>query len=341
MAGDGGIGRVDRFQRRWPAVGLPIAVAHKYGDDQGNYLAVIVTYYALFAVLPLLLLATTILGFVLQGDPELQQRVLDSALSQFPVLGDQFRQPGGLSGSTTAVVVGSLAATYGAMGLGAAVQNATNIVWQIPRNSRPNPILLRIRGLLIVGFGGVAVLGLTTASVLISNTTVIAWFEGSPLRWLARVVSVLVTGAVLYVLMRLSAARADRARTTLPGAMLTALLWHLVQQVGAVYVTQVLAGANALNQAFGVVLGLMAALFLLAVAGMFGVELNVVLDRHLWPRALLTPFTDSVRLTDADRRAYRGYAAAQRHKGFETVTVDFGENDESTRPDHASDTPGT
>jgi len=318
--------RFDSLQRRRPVLGLPIAVIYKYGDDQGAYLAVIVTYYALFAVLPLLLLATTILGFVLQGDPELQQRVLDSALSQFPVLGDQFRQPGGLSGSTTAVVVGSLAATYGAMGLGAAVQNATNIAWQVPRNSRPNPLFLRIRGLLIVGFGGVAVLGLTTASVLISNTTLIAWFEASPLRWLARVVSVLVTGGVLFVLMRLAAARPDRARTTLPGAMITALLWHLVQQVGAVYVTHVLVGANALNQAFGVVLGLMAAIFLLAVSGMLGVELNVVLDRHLWPRALLTPFTDSVRLTDADRRAYRGYAAAQRHKGFETVSVDFGDD---------------
>ena len=67
-------------------------------------------------------------------------------------------------------------------------------------------------------------------------------------------------------------------------------------------------------------------MFLVSVAGMLGVELNVVLDRHLWPRALLTPFTDSVRLTEADRRAYRGYAAAQRHKGFETVTVDFGED---------------
>src|SRR4051812_42925194 len=107
MAGEGAIGRLDRYQRRWPVLGVPIAVLYKYGDDQGAYLAVIVTYYALFAILPLLLLATTILGFVLQGDPELQQRVLDSALSQFPVIGDQFRRPGGLSGSATAVVVGA------------------------------------------------------------------------------------------------------------------------------------------------------------------------------------------------------------------------------------------
>ena len=104
----GAVERLDRFQRRRPLLGVPVATIYKYGDDQGTYLAVIVTYYALFAVLPLLLLATSILGFVLQGNPDLQAKVLDSALSQFPVLGDQFRRPEGLTGSRTAVVVGSL-----------------------------------------------------------------------------------------------------------------------------------------------------------------------------------------------------------------------------------------
>ena len=338
MAGVGQIGRLDHLQRRWSALGVPVGVIYKYIDDQGTYLAVIVTYYALFAILPLLLMATTILGFLLQGDPELQQRVLDSALGQFPVLGDQFSRPGGLAGSTSALVVGALVATYGAMGLGAAVQNATNIAWQVPRNSRPNPVILRVRGLAIVGFGGLAVLGLTTLSVLVSNTTLVEFFEESPRRWVARLASVLVVGGVLYVLMRLSAARPDRARTTLPGAMLTAALWHLVQQLGAVFVAQVLAGADAVNQAFGLVLGLMAALFLVSVSGMLGVELNAVLGRRLWPRALKTIFTDSVVLTEADRRAYSGYAAAQRLKGFETVTVDFGDDPEQPgdRPDERS-----
>ena len=50
---------------------------------------------------------------------------------------------------------------------------------------------------------------------------------------------------------------------------------------------------------------------------MLGLEINVVLAKRLYPRALLTPFTDSVELTDADKRVYREYAQAQRHKGFE------------------------
>ena len=67
---------VDAFQRRNPVIGLPVAVIYKFFDDQGNYLSAIITYYAFVAIFPLGLLATSILGFVLQGDPELQKRVL-------------------------------------------------------------------------------------------------------------------------------------------------------------------------------------------------------------------------------------------------------------------------
>ena len=45
--------------------------------------------------------------------------------------------------------------------------------------------------------------------------------------------------------------------------------------------------------------------------------------KHLFPRALLTPFTDNVDLTSADRRAYTDAATAQRHKEFESVDVTF------------------
>ena len=72
---------------------------------------------------------------------------------------------------------------------------------------------------------------------------------------------------------------------------------------------------------FAVVLGLVALIYVAAVMAVFGLELNVVLARRLWPRALLTPFTDDVDLTEADRRAYADYAKAQRHKGFEQVRV--------------------
>jgi hypothetical protein len=60
---------------------------------------------------------------------------------------------------------------------------------------------------------------------------------------------------------------------------------------------------------------------------MLGLEVNAVLTKRLYPRALLTPFTDSVRLTDADKRVYTEYAQSQRHKGFERIHVTFEDQD--------------
>jgi membrane protein len=67
-------------------------------------------------------------------------------------------------------------------------------------------------------------------------------------------------------------------------------------------------------------------------------EINVVRVNRMHPRSLLTPFTDNVILTAADRRAYSWQAraqrraaqrsaaqrsAAQRSKGFQHVSVHF------------------
>jgi hypothetical protein len=44
---------------------------------------------------------------------------------------------------------------------------------------------------------------------------------------------------------------------------------------------------------------------------------------RLYPRALLTPFTDNVSLTDADEHAYTEQVRAQQAKGFQEITVTF------------------
>ena len=76
--------RLDRFQRRHPGAGFPIAVLYKYLDDSGGFLAALIAYYGLVSLFPLLLLASTVLGFVLSGNPAAQSAILDSALQQFP-----------------------------------------------------------------------------------------------------------------------------------------------------------------------------------------------------------------------------------------------------------------
>jgi membrane protein len=85
-----------------------------------------------------------------------------------------------------------------------------------------------------------------------------------------------------------------------------------------------------MNQTFALVLGLMGIIYLAAIIGVLGIELNVVLARKLWPRSLLTLFTDNVDLTDADRRTYAGLVHMNTIKGFESVAVRFDGRDGGT-----------
>src|SRR5829696_5548543 len=160
--------RLDRFQRRHPAAGYPLAVVYKFVDGQGYYLTAMITYYAFLSLFPLLLLLTSILGFALHNDPALQERVLDSALSRLPVIGQQIGENvQSLRGNTVAVVVGLVGSLYGSLGVVQAAQNAFNKVWAVPRNARPNPVMARLRSLgmlVVLGIGAIVSTGLSALS---------------------------------------------------------------------------------------------------------------------------------------------------------------------------------
>ena len=312
--------RLDNFQQHHRWAGLPIAVVYKYADDQGSYLAALIAYYGLVSLFPLLLLLTSVLGFALQGNPQLQQQILHSALREFPGIGTQLASPAGLHGSATAIVVGILGALYGSLGVAQAVQNAMNVAWAVPRHQRPNPIKARLRSLALLGTAGIGVLGATILSGLTTSTGI---NMGAASSVLATAASVVLNAAVFLFAFRISTAHRLGLRDAAPGAVTAAVLWQLLQTFGTAYVTHVVRRADVANGTFAFVLGLVAWLYLAAVALVLSVEINVVRAKKLYPRALLTPFTDNVDLTSGDRRTYADAAVAQRSKGFEKVDVTF------------------
>jgi membrane protein len=318
--------RLDRFQQRHPWAGFPLAVIYKFTDDQGGYLAALMTYYGFLSVFPMLLLLSSVLGFLLQGNPELQQKILDSALSQFPVIGQQLGDPRGLRGSTVAVVVGLIGSLYGALGVAQATQNAMNTMWAVPRNRRPNPITSRLRSLLLLGVGALTFLVSSTLSGFGTTRVAVVSNLHEALQLAATGLSVVVIAAFFVFLFRWSTTRELSRTDVLPGAITAALLWQLLQTFGAVYVGGVVRNADATNGVFAIVLGLIAYVYLATVSLLMCGQVNVVRVRHLYPRTLLTPFTDDVDLTDADQRAYTSYARAQRTKDFESVDVSFENN---------------
>jgi membrane protein len=312
--------RLDSLQQRYPALGFPLAVIYKYVDDQGSYLAALIAYYAFVSLFPLLLLISTVLGWVLAGHPDLLARVEHSALSEFPVIGPQLDRPKQLSGGVVGILVGVLGALYGGLGGAQALQNAMNTAWTVPRNERPDPFRARGRSLLLLATGGLALLGTTVLSALGGG----AGAFGSGVKVVALGASVAVNAGVFILAFRISTARNLTVRQVIPGAVAAAVGWQLLQSFGAVYVGHVVKSASATNAVFALVLGMLAFLYIAATLVVFCAEINVVRVEQLYPRALLTPFTDNVDLTDGDRSTYAAKAVAERTKVFEKVEVSFG-----------------
>ncbi|MDX6296327.1 MAG: hypothetical protein QOI51_184 [Nocardioidaceae bacterium] len=324
---------LDGFQRKHPAAAFPLAVLYKYLDDVGGYLAALIAYYAFLSLFPLLLLLSTVLGFVLAGDSTLQHQVVTSALQQFPVVGAQLSDPKRLGGGPAGLVIGGLGALYGGLGVAQALQYAMNEAWQVPRNNRPNPLKGRGRSLLLLATGGVALIGTTVLSALGGSG---AGSLGPLLRVVALAASVALNAVVFIFVFRIATARDLTVADVAPGAVAAAVVWQLLQSFGVIYVGHVVKNASATNGVFAVVLGLVAFLYLTAVVVVMCVEINVVRVEHLHPRALLTPFTDDVNLTAGDRRAYSTQAEAERMKGFEDVNVEF--QDQPDASDRGSST---
>ncbi len=314
------VGRLDRFQRKHPVVGYPLAVLYKFIDDQAGYLVGLIAYYAFLSFFPLLILFTTGLSIVLSNYPDLRDRVLDSALSEIPIIGEQLGEPQTLRGSATGIIVSSVVALYGGLGVGQAFQYAMNTVWGVPRNSRPNPFQARGRSFLLLLTILLFVILTTAISILSSRAS-----DDFPVttRVAVAIATFLGTALVFALGMRRAVALDVKLRQVAIGAIGAAITWQVLQYYGVGLVERAASSTSATNGVFGIVLGLFAFFHLAAFGTVFFAEADVVRERHLYPRALLTQFTDDVDLTDGDRRAYAQQARIGRFKQYQQIDVDF------------------
>ena len=308
------LANLDRFQQRRPRIGFAVAVLKKFSDDQAGSLAALISYYGFVSIFPLLLLFVTILGFVIHGNPAEQAKLLNGTLGQVPLLRNQLAiRP--ISGHGYDLVIGTLGVVLGGLGVTNSAQNAFNRIWQVPFKQRPNFLKARLRGLrLLVVLGVLNVVSTTAAGFTTASA------HGA-LAELAGVVVALVFNLALFMaaFRLLTAAEDVEARDLWPGVVSGAVGWQILQHLGG-YFSRKVTHETTLYGEFGLVLGLLAFLYLGAQIMIIAAEVNVVRKRRLWPRSLFGPA-----LTDADMRSLTGSAEVEERVESENVEVSFGE----------------
>jgi membrane protein len=276
----------DRFQQRAPALAFPVAVWSKFKDDRAGNLAALIAYYAFAALFPLLLVLVTVLNIVLKNDPSLRASLLKSAAAQYPVIGPQITSSlGSLPGTGLPLVIGLVLLLLGARGVAGAMQNAMFEVWGIAEESRPKFLMSQLLGFALVFTIGI---GLIVTSFLsgvaggvghVINGTVV--HAGTVL------VSLVLNVGVFWLGFRIATAFRVRWHDLRTGAVIAAVCWQVLQLVGGYVVGHQLHRSSELYGTFGIVLGLLAWLYLEAEVTLYAAEVDVVLARHLWPRSVL------------------------------------------------------
>jgi YihY family inner membrane protein len=319
--------RVDNQQRKRRWVAFPFAVIKKFSEDSSGNLAVLITYYAFFSVFPLLLALASVLGFVLHGNPHLHQQVQDSALKNFPLIG---KTPLPATGSLPAAVIGFALALYSGLGVAKTAQTAWDTVYLVAHVDQPGFVPKTLRALRLVVVGGLGLI----LSTLVAGAAASGKSIGLDIGWAFTILGValaLALNTLLFTtLFRWLTIRTVSFRDALPGGIIAAVSFAVLQTTATAFEAHKLSSAKATYGSFGTVIVLLSWFYLQSQAMLLAAQVNVVRQYHLWPRAL----TDAPS-TEADYRAFEAYAERERYVSHEDVDTSF--DPTVVTPDHTDE----
>jgi len=239
--------------------------------------ASVLSLFGFLTIFPLLLVATTILGFLLEGNKDLQKDILDGALENIPVLGQSLADdPAALTGSVGALVIGLVAALWSSTKTFVGLQHALDDIWEIDVDDRAGFGLQRARAL-----GGIVIIGIA----LIASTATVAVVNNANLPELSRLLltlaTVVINIVVIAAMYRFLTSARPSWRDVMPGALFAGVVVTLLQHFGTAIVQKISEDAGETYGNFALVLGLITWIGLLAIVTLMCAELNAAL---IWRR---------------------------------------------------------
>ena len=323
---------VDGTQRRFTPTAFIVGVIKKFGDDNGGVLVANLAYSAFIALFPLLLVLVTLLGLIASIDPSVKADVLNAVAGQVPLIGHQ------LTGnvhqlkraSVIGLAVGLGGLIWGAAGLAQAGLFTMGQVWNLPGPARPGYLPRLGRAVLFVcllGGGVIVTTGLASLITYLHN--------GLPFKVLVVVVTAAFNAGMYLGAFRVLTPKGVPAGKLLPGAIAGGILYTVLQSLGTWLVHHYL-HSDSVYGVFATVLGLVAWIYLAVEITVYSAEINAVLTRRLWPRAIVQP-----PLTEADRASMAPQALQNQRRPEQHVEVTFHDREDGTgAPARTPQTPG-
>ena len=264
-----------------PVIGTALAVQERYKADAADPLAAAIAFFAFLSLFPLLLLAVSITGFVLD-DPADQVAVAERITEAIPGFEQTVE---GEEGSEVEALLAGVVAQRGTVGLvglvillfsGLRVVNAAMIATRVVfRGAVLTGVGAKLRQLLaLFGLGGLFLLSAAASSIA---GTGLGQLPGSVALLLSLGFSFLLdVGLFLGAYTLLSPTAQLRVRDRVPGALLAAGGWTGLKVAGASWVGNQIESANALYGALGSVIALMLLFYLAGRLYLYGAELTAV-----------------------------------------------------------------
>ena len=261
-------GLIDRYRARYPWLDHVMRAQERYRDSRGDFYAAGITYFTIFALFPLLMVAFAIGGFILANQPDLlaevQERIRNSVSGD---VGTQLVEltDSAIESRTSVGIIGLATAAWAGLGWMANLREALSQMWGLMRHDLQGFVRTKLSDLVaIVGFfvAIVVTIALTALSSSGLARRVVEWVglgDVPGMSVLLRVVTVAISLLITWLLFTWIIARLPRESVSFRSAMragvLAAITFEVFKQVASLYLRSVVTGPA--GATFGPVLGLM------------------------------------------------------------------------------------
>ena len=149
-----------------------------------------------------------------------------------------------------------------------------------------------------------------------SNTLHLAWFG----HLIGYVIAIVLDIGLFVAAFRMLTDRDISTRDVLPGALLSGVVFWILQSLSSLIISHYLSNAQSTYGTFATVITMLWWFYITSIVTLLGAQLNVVLKERLYPRGLVdTPDTE------ADHRLYDNYAKERTYDEGEQVHTSFAE----------------